>query len=834
MSNKKSKLKTESSPKPPPAPDLRPAVPADVPGKRLFYAGALFTLLVSCIVYVKTMAASASFWDAGEFIATSFTLGVPHSPGTPLYILVGRVFTLLPLPLATAVKVNLLSAVCGALGSLFAYLLVVRFLDYMIGKSAVFADTVIKVAAATAAALFLTFSDTYWFNATEAEVYAMSAFLMGFMTWLGLKWADDPFNPKSTSLIFLLFYLLALSVGFHLGTILAFSGIFFVILMTRKKPFSNFEFLVACLGVGILVADATLYRQGGVTIFLYTVFVGLLLWLYLKKSSFAIVCTALFILGVSVHIVLMIRSGHNPAIDEGDPETWRSLYAVLRREQYPAMNVFVRKTGYGFQFQHFIDYFQAQFEMMTLSLGKLNLGSVIPLGLGLWGIIDQYTKHKKTFIMLFVTFLVTSVGLIVFLNFSDHEVRNRDYFYSPAFYYFAIFIGLGMGSLLYEVRKFSRRSMGSNMPAFALAALFFLLPWTTGFHYYFNHDRSSNYVCRAYSINMLKPLEKDAIIFTNGDNDTFPLWYIQEVENFRKDVRVVNLSLLNTPWYIKQLRDNEPRVPISWNDQYINGLGWVRTPDGGVLLVRDIAVQHILQENRWKRPVYFAVTIPPETFAPYKDYLDMEGLVYKLIPKKGENMINLQMLEENIFNVYSYQSILTDDWKRDSSLHLFPHIEHLIQNYAAAFCTLAFAKHRASDTPEAVRCLEIAKEISPNVDPVVLLLGWYYVESGQTDKAIQEYKEQIARHPERLELLYRLAGVYERSGDMHNALLLLEELIQKNPRDRDVVLSAVGIAIKLNLAQRARSYLVDWLSKNPGDADMRSALEELDKAVSVK
>lgn len=831
MVKKNSKSKKIIQPAPPPAREMHPAV---IPGMRLFYAGAVLSLLVSLIVYVKTMAASASFWDAGEFIATSYTLGVPHSPGTPLYILVGKVFTLLPLPLSTAVKVNLLSAVCGALGSLFAYFLVVRFLDYMLGKSATMADTVIKVAAATSAALFLTFSDTYWFNATEAEVYAMSAFLMGFMTWLGLKWADNPLNPKSTSLIFLLFYLLALSVGFHLGTILAFSGIFFVILMTEKKPFSNFEFLVACLGVGILVADATMYRQGGVTIFLYAVFVTLLLWLYLKKSSFALICTGLFILGISVHIVLMIRSGHNPAIDEGDPATWRALYAVLRREQYPAMNVMTRKASFGFQFEHFVGYFQSQFEMARMYIGRLNLGSVIPLGLGLWGMIDQYSKHRKTFVMLFVTFIITSVGLIVFLNFSDHEVRNRDYFYSPAFYYFAIFIGLGIGSLLFEVRKRTSKNGGSQMPVYALAALFFLLPWTTGFHYYYYHDRSSNYVCRAYAINMLKPLEEKAIIFTNGDNDTFPLWYIQEVENYRKDIRVVNLSLLNTPWYIKQLRDNEPKVPITWTDRYIDTLEPFRTPDGGVVLVRDLAVHHILQENRWKLPIYFAVTIPPETFAPYKNYLEMEGLVYKLVPKEGENMIDVAMLEENIFNVYSYQSILTSDWKRDTSVYLFPHIEHLIQNYAAAFCTLAFSKHRAGETQEAVHCLEIAKEISPDVDPVVLLLGWYYVEVGQTEKAIQEYREQIERHPERLELLYRLAGVYERIGDAESALSLLEELIQKSPRDRDVVLSAVGIAIKLNMPQRARSYLVDWLSKNPGDDDMKNALQELDKATSTK
>jgi tetratricopeptide (TPR) repeat protein len=800
-------------------------------GKRFFKLGAALSLLVSFAVYIRTMAGSSSFWDSGEFIAASYTLGVPHSPGTPLYVLVGRVFTLLPIPVPIAVRVNLISALCGALGALFIYLLVVRFLDAVLGRSKSDVENAIKVIGGLVGAFFITFSNTYWTNATEAEVYAMSCFLMGFMTWIGLKWEEKAELPRGDLLIYLLFYLLALSVGFHLGTMLAFSGVFFYILMTREKRFSNLEFLVACFGVGIFMADATLYRSGSFTMFLVVVFVLLVLWLYTTKSSFALSCTLLFILGLSVHLYLLIRSGHNPAIDEGDPETWKALYAVLRREQYPPMNVFVRKASFLFQLQHFNGYFQEQFEMFRLYIGRLNLGSAIPIGLGLWGMVDHYTRHKKTFVMLFTTFLVTSLGLIIFLNFSDHEVRERDYFYSPAFYYFAIFIGIGAASIMNEVKKLYGKMGGTaHALTYALGGLLLFFPLVTGHHYFFKHDRSKNFVCREYAKNMLGPLEKDAIIFTNGDNDTFPLWYIQEVEHFRKDVRVVNLSLLNTPWYIKQLRDNEPKLPITWSDEKVDRLQPIPSEKGWIL-IRDLAIAHIVRENKWRRPIYFAVTIPPESFAPYRDYLQMEGLVFKMVPKKGTNMIAEEKLEDNVYRKFSYKSILTEDWKRDDSLYLAPYIRHLIQNYAAAFCQVAYVKRKHQKTDEAIKALEIAEQIAPDIDPVVLFLGWYYFEQGDTAKAIAQYDKEIKRHPERPELLYRLAGIYERTGDLPKALSLLDRVVRENPLDRDAVLSAFGIAAKLGMTSRAKSYLENWLKSHPNDKEIRSALEQMSKPV---
>lgn len=805
------------------------AAPAEHFGEIYFRVGAGIALLASLIVFTRTMAPSAPFWDAGEFIASSYTLGIPHSPGTPLYVLIGRVFTLLPLPFSVAGKVNFISVFAASLATLVLYMLVVRFLDNMLGASKSVADTVIKVSGGLVGALFVAFSDTFWWNAVEAEVYAISIFIMGFMTWLALKWADNPTSRRSMRYIYLLFYLAALSVGLHLGTVLAFAGLFLLVLMTKEKAISNTQFLLACIGMGIFIADATLYRNGHLTLTLLAAFVIVVGYTYNRtKSVFPMVCTGLFFLGISVHLYLLIRSGHNPLIDEGDPESWRALYAVLRREQYPSMDVLQRKASFAFQLQHFNNYFQAQFAMFTANLGKLNVGSVVPIALGVWGMVDHYAKHRRTFVMLMVTFLVMSLGMIYYLNFSDTEVRERDYFYLPAFYYFAVFIGIGAGSLLSEIRNLFARGASAPVPGIVLPALVLLmLPTFTANHHFFQHDRSRDYVCREYAKNMLVGLGENAVLFTNGDNDTFPLWYIQEVEHYRRDVRVVNLSLLNTPWYLKQLRDNEPKLDLRWTDEQLAKLVPVRLQDGSIYFVRDQGVRRILERESGKRPIYFAVTIPPSIFTPYRDFMEMEGLAYRVVPKKGDNMINAEKLDENIWDQFNYAGILDENYERDDSIYHPPYVNRLVQNYAAAFTNDGFVKYRNDDCDGAIRSLRAAQEITPNMPAVSLWLGWYYLQCGDTLTAFSYMDKEIERDPSSSDLRYRKAGMQEQIGDLHGALQTLDALLQQDGNYRDAVVSAVGLALRFNMTDQALNYLNRWLARHPNDAAAKQMRDEI-------
>ena len=249
------------------------------------------------------------------------------------------------------------------------------------------------------------------------------------------------------------------------------------------------------------------------------------------------------------------------------------------------------------------------------------------------------------------------------------------------------------------------------------------------------------------------------------------------------------------------------------------------------MLVRDMAVQHILRENRWKKPIYFAVTIPPETYAPYRDYLEMQGLAYLLVSKKGSNMINEEVLEDNVFKQFSFRSILTSDWKKDESVFLPKHTRHLIQNYAAAFVQLGYIQQH--DPQKSLRAFKIAKEISPNMEPVIQLLGRVYLQAGDTLRAVRHYEEMVEKYPDKVVLLYHQAETYERVGELDKAMSTLDKLIQKDPSDRQAILSAFGLSVRANALQRARNYLVRWLNAHPDDNEIRDRLNEFDKAVTV-
>jgi hypothetical protein len=197
---------------------------------------------------------------------------------------------------------------------------------------------------------------------------------------------------------------------------------------------------------------------------------------------------------------------------------------------------------------------------------------LLPLLLGMIGMIYQINKDWKNALVIFLLFFFTGLAIVVYLNQYPNQPRERDYAYAGSFYAFAFWIGLGV----YAIWDWTKKYYSPNLAAIlTTAACTLAVPGLMGKEGWDDHDRSHRYTCRDFAKNYLNSCEKNAILFTNGDNDTFPLWYVQEVENYRTDVRVVNLSLLQTDWYIDQMKraayDSKP-VPFSLtHDQYIQG-----------------------------------------------------------------------------------------------------------------------------------------------------------------------------------------------------------------------------------------------------------------------
>lgn len=197
---------------------------------------------------------------------------------------------------------------------------------------------------------------------------------------------------------------------------------------------------------------------------------------------------------------------------------------------------------------------------------------MLPFLLGLFGIVFQYFRKRNDFLVVFFLFLFTGIALQVFLNSPPSEPRERDYIYVASFYFFAIWIGLGVMAIADGIRQYVKADMTRNG---LIVGLSLLVPIMMGAKSWDNHDRSNRYHSVDFAKNLLNSCAPNAILFSGGDNDTFPLWYVQEVEGFRRDVRVCNLSLLGTEWYIQQMKrktyESDP-LPISLDfDQFNKG-----------------------------------------------------------------------------------------------------------------------------------------------------------------------------------------------------------------------------------------------------------------------
>ena len=210
-----------------------------------------------------------------------------------------------------------------------------------------------------------------------------------------------------------------------------------------------------------------------------------------------------------------------------------------------------------------------------------NVFYCLPLLLGLIGIFWQLFKNdeknqgegEKQFGIVFFLFFMTGLAIVLYLNQTPMQPRERDYAYAGSFYAYAIWVGLGVAGIANALQKLLKNETVTAI----LSCLCILVPIQMAGQTWDDHDRSGRYTCRDFGRNYLESLDKDhfPIIYTNGDNDTFPLWYAQETEGFRTDARVCNLSYLQTDWYIDQMKRpayDSPAVPIHWSRlQYVAG-----------------------------------------------------------------------------------------------------------------------------------------------------------------------------------------------------------------------------------------------------------------------
>jgi len=796
-----------------------------IPKSTLIVSGLIFT--VTFIVYLLTLAPSVTFWDCGELIACSYILGIPHPPGSPLYILIGRLFTLLPIGDLVAFRTNLASALFASLTSVIAFLLVLRLCSNW--KMPVW----IRLAAGLVGAFCLAFSNTFWSNATESEVYAFSMFLMLLLLYVTLFWMDHYQTDKGDRLLAFIAYTGLLSTAVHMITYLVMPVIFLLVIWHAPEKLKDLKIWITGLLLSLVMLTPTIPTE----FFL----LGLTAWLLIAcwgvfRSSFSaqwilvLAIAALALVGYSGQLYIPIRSVHNPAIDENDPQTWKKFKSFLERRQYGQIGMIERSfsrrgrlTNQLGTYEHigWWGFFRDQFSDRRVWF--------IPVVLGILGLIKLIRHRPREGISLLLMLLIATLGLVWYMNFGDGtvpnerlEVRDRDYFFLPGFALFALAIGLGAAALLDQLTKrLGKATPGLAKPyGYATASLFLLLPSLALAHNYQRNDRSHNWICHDFAYNLLISCDQDAILFTNGDNDTFPLWFLQSVEKVRPDVRVINFSLLNTYWYILQQKDKY-NVPLTLSDDQINSLQHY-LKQGRLIRVQDQMLEHILDANSWKFPINFATTVSPENRI-YNDrslenYLVMDGLIYRLVPHQGKQMVDVEGMQDKLFNKFRHRGVT------DATIWLDETSRRMLTNYLPSYFNLADTLSRAGRYDEALALGWKSRYFAPGEWKVYALLAQLYTKAGrpaEAENVVQSAPSEIER--ERLYFnigyTYKLIGVQEEyEKTMHKTLQLFPHFQ-----------AAYQELFSTYYTQKRRLDLVElvdsWTKNNPQDRQALSLLQ---------
>ncbi len=743
--------------------------------KRIHTGIAVALFLLTEAIYLMTMAPTLSFWDCGEFIATAYTLGVPHPPGAPLFLLIGRVFSMIPFFEDIGARVNFLSTLSASGTIVLTYLIVFRLI-VLYRKSAPLSWSVVEKITAyggsAAGALALAFSDSFWFNAVEAEVYAPSLFFTALVVWFLLRWYEDGPKEGNDRWLMAAMYVIGLSIGVHLLSLLA---VFAVIMVYY---FKKYELTVlSFLGMALAASAAFLLIYTGIIkglpvlmqrtswMIIAVLLSGVVYAIhYAHVRGFRLLHTIsmsllLLTIGYTSYTLIYVRANASPSINENNPSTGEAFYAYLNREQYGDLPLWPRRWSseplHQYYYQHYAgeaDYFiRYQLSHMYLRyLGWQFIGREhdaegagvdwsklwgLPFLLGAYGAFSHLRKDWKMGSVVAALFILTGAALVVYLNQTEPQPRERDYSYTGSFFAFAIWIGIGVESLLAQIGEKLSGRRSQLVSASSLLLLLLVVDGRMLFANYQTHDRSGNYVPWDWAWNMLQSCQKDAILFTNGDNDTFPLWYLQEVEGIRTDVRVVNLSLANTGWYLDQLKNTAPhgskRVAFSLTDNEISTIGYVPVepfeielpavsarediekeyalagldiPEGlmdtiqwtmtpgisfrgqGFLRPQDVAVYEIIVNNFKNRPIYFATTVGRDNMVGIDKFLRLDGLAYKVVPiLRGEkgNPVQAARLWTNLCTVFRYRNL------NDPQVSIEETSRRLSGNYKSLFVNLA-------------------------------------------------------------------------------------------------------------------------------------------------
>ncbi len=756
---------------------------------------------IALITYWLTFEETASYWDCGEFIAVAYKLEVSHPPGAPLFMLLGRMFSFLALGNVEKVAywINFLSVVASAFTILFLFWSITLFGRKLmvVKKDSDLSDGQIwtLMGAGLVGSLAYTFSESFWFSAVEAEVYAMSAFFTAFVVWGILKW--DVIEDDSAANRWLVFiaYIVGLSIGVHMLNLVTIPALGLIYYFKKYTPTT--WGIIAALGVSValvlfindlivpglpsiaalfevfFVNDIGMPFGSGVITFCLLLIGGLVYGIrhsQIKEKPVLntfLLATTFILIGYGSYATIVIRSNYDTPINENAPKDVMSFVKYLKREQYGSRPLlygpyFTSKiidykegapvytkgkdkyeiTEHKFEYiyepgsetflprawnpefkqqymdimglkegekpkwgQNIVYMFRQQIGHMYMRYFMWNFAGregdaeganwlspmdsfekvpaiiannkarnnffMIPFILGFIGMFYQFVKDTKNFAVVGLLFVMTGVAIVVYLNSPPQEPRERDYIYSGSTYAFTFWIGFAVIGIAEVFNRFFKNLKTSGIVATVLCLSAPVIMGAVG---YDDHNRHGRFFSVDSGKNYLASCDQNAILFTGGDNDTFMLWYSQEVEEYRTDIRVVVFSYYNTDWYIdqsmKKINKSEPFKYTLTMDHYRQG-GF-----NDVLYFQDLKIPSIdlnqflgLLKKNYPQLRYERTNIVPSKV--FTLQIDKDDVIAKgIIPKGMDSLVVDQMnirLRGNVLEKkdLAFLDILaTNNWER--------------------------------------------------------------------------------------------------------------------------------------------------------------------------
>ncbi|MBN2188937.1 MAG: DUF2723 domain-containing protein [Chitinispirillaceae bacterium] len=734
---------------------MEPAAVGQRTHRRINALAAAGVFVTALAAYVLTVAPTVCFWDCGEYTAACHGLEIPHPPGNPLYIMIGRVATLALFFLNDpGLRLNLVSSVSGAFTAMLICLIIVRAFTGWTGIPETAWKRLVVYGSGVIGGLYAAFGSTMWFCSVEAEVNAPVMVPITLCAWLVLVWAQSG-DRRRDRLLLLITYLAYLGIGIHMYSMISLGPLFLYVIIVDREKRRDWRLWITGALMGLVIYDISWFMLAGTAAAVAALSLSLVERKNLARWRFCFYLAIFGMLGFSSHLYIPIRSALNPMIDENHPATYQAFRDYLARKQYGSESMitrmFWRRGSWSRQFgieghMGFGGFFLTQFFRLSpfdtqknflengggAGWGKL-LVYLLPVFFVLYGMYFFFRKKKSIAVLLGSLLLMTTVVLVQYHNFSDgtrsekrdykrwsaagrkgpeplvhREVRVRDYFYIAGFAFYGMWIGIAGGALLYCLYA-SRRRLLRTTVAPVCTILFAASPALPLVQNMPRQSRRGDFIPYDYAYNLLMSCEKDGLLFTNGDNDTFPLWALQEAYGIRRDVRIINFSLLNTKWYIKQLKRLEPRVPMTYADDMIEKLGHAVNPvtepasyalrDAGITVslpprsghqlmrIQDQMVLSIVDAVRWTRPMYMAITVSDDNLMGLGPYMQMQGLVYRIMPALPAESAKVDVGRHHYLleRVYRFRGLGGGGAPRTETS------ERLLSNYSAAFMQLAVA-----------------------------------------------------------------------------------------------------------------------------------------------